>query len=47
MVFKLAKSAESRWLKLRETERIAKLLQGVPFKNGVEAQKANRQEIAT
>jgi putative transposase len=46
MVFKLAKSAEGRWLKLRGTELIAKLLQGVQFKNGVEVQKENRQEIA-
>ncbi|MBU6432464.1 MAG: IS256 family transposase [Nitrospirae bacterium] len=46
MVFKLAKSAEGRWLKLRGTELIAKLMQGVQFKNGVEVQKENRQEIA-
>lgn len=46
MVFKLAKSAESRWLKLRGTQQIAKLLQGAQFKNGVEVQKESRQEIA-
>ncbi len=41
-----AKSAEGRWLKLRGTGLIAKLLQGVQYKNGVEVQKENRQEIA-
>jgi len=46
MVFKLAKSAEQRWLKLRGAEMIAKVITGVPFKNGVEVQKTVRQEIA-
>lgn len=46
MVFKLAKSAESRWLRLRGTEQITKLLHGVQFKNGVETKKESRQEIA-
>ncbi|MGH7183920.1 MAG: transposase, partial [Nitrospiraceae bacterium] len=46
MVFMLAKSAESRWLRLRGSELIAKLLQGVQFKNGVIQQKESRQEIA-
>ena len=46
MVFMLAKSAESRWLRLRGTELIAKILQGVQFKNGVAIQKERRQEIA-
>ena len=46
MVFKLAKSAEGRWRRLRGTEQITKLLHGVPFKNGVETQKENCQEIA-
>lgn len=36
-VFKLAKSAEGRGLKLQGTELIAKLLQGVQYENGVEA----------
>jgi len=35
MVFKLTKSAEQRWLKLRGPERIAELIRGVQFKNGV------------
>ena len=46
MVFKLAKSAEGRWLRLRGPEQLAKLVQGVPFTNGVEVQKESRQEIA-
>lgn len=46
MVFKLAKSAEGRWLRLRGTAQLAKLIRGVPFKNGVEVQKEGRQEIA-
>jgi transposase-like protein len=46
MVFKLAKSAESRWLRLRGTEQITKLMHGVQFKNGVETKKETRQEIA-
>lgn len=46
MVFMLAKSAERRWLRLRGTELIAKILQGVQFKNGVAVQKERRQEIA-
>ena len=46
MVFMLAKSAESRWVRLRGTELIATLIQGVQFKNGVAVQKENRQEIA-
>jgi putative transposase len=35
MVFKLTKSAEQRWLKLRGPERIAEVVRGVQFKNGV------------
>jgi putative transposase len=46
MVFKLAKSAEGRWLKLRGAELIAKVITGVPFKDGVEVPKENPQEIA-
>jgi putative transposase len=45
-VFKLSKSAEQRWLKLRGTEMIAKVITGVQFKNGIEVQKNVRQEIA-
>jgi putative transposase len=46
MVFKLAKSAEQRWLKLRGAEMIAKVITGVQFKNGIEVQQTVRQEIA-
>ena len=35
MVFKLAKSAEQRWLKLRGAELIAEIIRGVQFNNGV------------
>ena len=45
-VFKLSKSAEQRWSKLRGTEMIGKVISGVRFKNGVEVQKTVRQEIA-
>ena len=46
MVFMRAKSAESHWVRLRGTELIATLIQGVQSKNGVAVQKENRQEIA-
>ena len=45
-VFKLSKSAEQRWLKLRGAEMIAKVITGVQFKNGIEVQQAVRQENA-
>jgi putative transposase len=45
-VFKLSKSAEQRWLKLRGAEMIDKVITGVQFKNGIEVQKNVRQEIA-
>jgi transposase-like protein len=35
LVFKLTKSAEQRWLKLRGPERIAEVIRGIQFKNGV------------
>ncbi len=46
MVFKLAKSAEGRWLKLRGSELIAKVITGIPFKDGVEVQKTDHQKVA-
>lgn len=46
MVFKLAKSEERRWLRLRGPEQLVKLVQGVQFNNGVEGPKESRQEIA-
>ena len=46
MVFKLSKNAEQHWLKLRGSELIAKVITGVPFKDGVEVPKENPQEVA-
>ncbi len=46
MVFRLARSAEGHWVKLCGAAQMAKLMHGVPFKNGVEVQKESRQEIA-
>ena len=46
MVFKLAKNAEQHWLKLRGSELIAKVITGVPFKDGVEVPEEHRQEVA-
>jgi hypothetical protein len=45
MVFKLAKSAEHRWLLLRGSELIAKVIAGIQFKNGVISTE-NHQRIA-
>lgn len=46
MVFKLAKSAEHRWLLLRGAELITKVIAGVQFKNGVITEIENHQRIA-
>jgi transposase-like protein len=46
MVFKLAKSAEGRWLKLRGAGLIAKVITGITFKDGVEVQKTDHQKVA-
>lgn len=46
MVFKLAKSAEQRWLLLRGSELIAKVIAGIPFENGVITKAENHQRIA-
>ena len=46
MVFKLVKSAETRWRALRGSELIAKVVTGVQFKNGVEVPKQGRQKVA-
>ena len=46
MVFKLAKSAEHRWLLLRGAELIAKVIAGIQFKNGVITEIENHQRIA-
>ena len=46
MVFKLVKSAEHRWLLLRGSELIAKVIAGIQFKNGVITKAENHQRIA-
>jgi putative transposase len=46
MVFKLAKSAEHRWLLLRKSALIAKVIAGVQFKNGVITETENHQRVA-
>jgi putative transposase len=46
MVFKLAKSAETRWHVLRGSALIAKIITGVTFNNGVEVQSTDHQKIA-
>lgn len=46
MVFKLAKSAETRWYALRGSELIAKVITGVAFKDGAEVQENDHQSIA-
>jgi putative transposase len=45
MVFKLTKSAEQRWRKLKGAARLAQLVQGVKFKDGL--QEEDSQRIAT
>ena len=44
MVFKLVKSAETHWQLLRGAELIAKVITGVQFEDGVEAQKKRSSE---
>ena len=46
MVFKLVKSAESRWRHMKGSERIAQVITGVVFQDGVAVPKKGRQEIA-
>ncbi|MDA8364292.1 MAG: IS256 family transposase [Gammaproteobacteria bacterium] len=46
MVFKLVKSAESRWRHLKGSERLHEVITGVVFKDGVAVPKKGRQEIA-
>ena len=46
MVFKLAKSAEQRWLLLRGSELITRVIAGVQFKNGVITETENHQRVA-
>lgn len=46
MVFKLAKSAEQRWLLLRGSELITRVIAGIHFKNGVITETENHQRVA-
>jgi putative transposase len=46
MVFKLTRSAEQRWLLLRGSELIAKLIAGIQFKDGVITKAENHQRVA-
>ena len=46
MVFKLVKSAENRWRHMKGAERIAQVITGVVFQDGVAVPKKGRQEIA-
>lgn len=46
MVFKLARSAEQRWLLLRGAELITRVIAGVQFKNGVITETENHQRVA-
>jgi hypothetical protein len=36
MVFKLAKSAEQRWRKLKDAAHLAQVIKGVRFKDGLQ-----------
>ena len=46
MAFKLVKSAESRWRSLKGSERLAEIITGVVFQDGVAVSKKGRLEIA-
>ena len=46
MVFKLTKSAEQRWLLLRGSELITKVIAGIQFKDGVITKAENHQRVA-
>ena len=46
MVFKLVKSAESRWHHLKGSERLHEVITGVVFQDGVAVPKKGRQKIA-
>ena len=46
MVYKLTRSAEQRWLLLRGSELIARVIAGVQFKNGVITETENHQRVA-
>ncbi|MGH9579016.1 MAG: IS256-like element IS4502 family transposase, partial [Terriglobales bacterium] len=42
MIFKLGLSAEKNWHRLRGFERLAKVIDGVKFRDGIEVQKRVR-----
>ena len=46
MVFKLAKSAERHWRRLDGSERLAQVIEGVPFRDGEPVQEAEDQAAA-
>ena len=46
MALKLVKSAENRWRHMKGSERIAQVITGVVFKDGVAVPKQGCQEIA-
>lgn len=42
MMFKLSQCAELNWRKLRGFNYLAKVIEGVPFKNGIEINKSDQ-----
>lgn len=46
MVFKLVQSAQKKWRRLRGYERLAEVIQGVQFKDGIKQPVEQQQEAA-
>jgi len=46
MVFKLAQSAEKRWLRIRGFRQLGDVIEGVPFRYGIKVNKSDGQEAA-
>jgi hypothetical protein len=42
MMFKLSQCAELNWLRLRGFNYLAKVIEGVPFKNGIEINESDQ-----
>lgn len=42
MMFKLGQCAEKRWHRLRGFDHLAKVIEGVKFKDGIEVEKADQ-----
>ncbi|PWQ92003.1 IS256 family transposase, partial [Leucothrix pacifica] len=42
MMFKLGECAQKRWHRLRGFDYLAKVIEGVPFKDGIEVTEKNR-----